>query len=409
MFTLSIDQLVDIAVKMARDVREGLRREGADILCIPTFIPLSRSPEPGRVLAIDVGGTNARCALVALEKGNRFSVKKGPIKTKIPVTRGIPLDRNTFLGTLEDILQQLAPPAGLPVGYCFSYPARPEPDGDAIILKWTKALFVRDSIGEKAGRMLRDYINRTDPGRMGSSIKVINDAVAALLAGLPDSKAGAHIGLIAGSGSNMAMLLPAAHIPKLTQPLRQSVSLPVNMESGNFHPPHLTRWDDALDAASDNPTQQRLEKAVSGVYLPYLFKMARPESEVNPELGSAALFQKAFAEPSPPDEKSAAEAEIALQLIQRSASLIAAALAGAISILVNATAADRVTITAEGGLFHAHPRYRAITTATLETLLSSMGMAEIHAEIQTVTDANLKGCAMAGLAKPPGSSCRVST
>ena len=41
----------------------------------------------------------------------------------------------------------------------------------------------------------------------------------------------------------------------------------INLESGNFSPPHLTTADDALDRASDNPGAQRFEKAVPGAWL----------------------------------------------------------------------------------------------------------------------------------------------
>lgn len=399
MFALSHKQLVDIAEKMAMDILTGLATDDADIRCIPTFLPLERPPDPGTVLAIDVGGTNARCAVVSLHAGNRFSIDSGPVKRRIPVSRGVPLDRSAFLAVLAGIVQDLNPRRGMPTGYCFSYPAQPGQDGDAVILNWTKELFVNDTIGEKAGQMLRDHLNRLYPGLMGNRITVINDTVAALLAGMAAGNANGHIGLIAGTGTNMALMLPASHIPKLAGRISNSAPLPVNLESGNFHPPHLTPWDDALNNTSRDPSRQRFEKAVSGVYLPYLLQLACPESDIHPENGSAVLFQKAYQNPFPTGNDAASvEAKTARQLIERSASLVAAALAGGIKIIQAATAASSITITAEGGLFHAHPRYKATTQTTLTALLSRMGTPGITPTIQTIADANLKGCAIAGLA-----------
>lgn len=398
-FILSDDQLLDIAGCMAREIRTGLATDGADILGIPTFIPLARPPGPGTVLAIDVGGTNARCAVISLDADNRLTVDKGPVRHKIPTTRGAPIDQAAFLDCLAQIIQELNPPRGLPVGYCFSYPARPTPDGDAVILRWTKELFVNDTIGQKAGQMLRDRLNATNPGLMGKPISVINDTVAALLAGMTASKADAYIGLIVGTGTNMAMIFPPAHIPKLTENSHWQTALPVNLESGNFHPPHLNPWDEALDASSHNPSRQRFEKAVSGFYLPYLFKLACPRSDVNPESGSAALFHKAYStESSDKGNIPTAEAAIARQIIERSAKLTAASLAGVITVLVETTRAASVSITAEGGLFQAHRRYKETMETTLKSLLLRRpGLNNTKATIQTVANANLMGCAIAGL------------
>ncbi|MDY6905638.1 MAG: hypothetical protein SWH61_13260 [Thermodesulfobacteriota bacterium] len=399
MFSLSADQLMDIAAAMAREIHIGLTADGGDLLCIPTFIPLKGPPGSGTVLAIDVGGTNVRCAVVEMGPGNRFSIKKGPIKEQIPVSRGMPIERATFLETLAAMMKTLNPPPLLPVGYCFSYPARPLPDGDAVILNWTKELFVKETIGEKAGRMLRDYVNHSDAAQMSETIVVMNDTVTTLLAGMTACGTDGYLGLISGTGTNMAILLPPDHIPKLKTKIAGNAPLPVNLESGNFHPPHLTSWDAALDASSSNPSHQRFEKAVSGVYLPYLFKLACPESDINPEEGSAALFQKAYQDTGPAKNVETAFGQsIARQLIERSAKLTAAALAGSIKAMQNTINPASICITAEGGLFHAHPRYRETTQTTLTMLTDRMGMSGIQAVIQTVADANLKGCTLAALA-----------
>ncbi|MFW6237366.1 MAG: hexokinase family protein [Desulfosudaceae bacterium] len=403
-FSLSRDQLLDIAGCMARDIRLGLGADNAEILAIPTYVPLDPPPETGRVLAVDVGGTNARAAVVSLDDQGRLSVDQGPVSREIPVCRGTPTELTTFLEALADVVLALNPPRDLPVGYCFSYPSRLTPDGDAEILGWTKELLVRDTIGQKAGMLLRNHLNLADPGLLGEELRVINDTVAALLAGRAETPAEAHIGLVAGTGTNMALLLPPAQVPKLADKLSWQAPLPINLESGNFHPPHLTRLDTSLDAATHNPTCQRFEKAVSGYYLPYLFLQACPESDIDPERGAAALFELAFEDKNKPSDT---EANLARQIVERSARLIAAALTGAVIVMGEATGAGSVCVTAEGGLFQAHPRYRKIVESTLRELLTRSGRNEMEVQIQTVADANLKGCAIAGLARSDGAVAPV--
>ena len=51
----------------------------------------------------------------------------------------------------------------------------------------------------------------------------------------------------------MATFIPADKIEKLDQSCNAHGWIPVNLESGNFHPPFLTAVDDTVDAISGNP------------------------------------------------------------------------------------------------------------------------------------------------------------
>jgi hexokinase len=392
-FILTPEQLIDIAEGMAREIRKGLAASDGDLLCLPTFILLSDRPDPGNALVIDVGGTHVRCAVVGLAAGHPPAVIQGPVTDKIPARRGAAISGNAFLESLAGVVERLRPPAGLPLGYCFSYPARPTPDGDAVILHWTKELFVEETIGRKAGGMLRDHLRDRFPELAIGEVIVINDTIAALLAGMSVSPTDAPVGLIIGTGTNLALLLPPAHIPKLAGGPYRQTPLPVNLESGNFHPPHLNQWDEALDAASHNPGRQRFEKAVSGYYLPYLFKLACPESDLDPAAGSAPLFARAY--PATPPSTTSSETVLARQIIARSADLIAAALAGAAIVLTRDIGAGSIGVTAEGGLFQAHHHYRETINAALRRLLTDLGLSGDLVTMQTVPMANLIGSALA--------------
>jgi hexokinase len=77
------------------------------------------------------------------------------------------------------------------------------------------------------------------------------------------------MGLIVGTGTNMASLMRSDKIAKLKT--KESGLIPVNLESGNFYPPYLTDVDNQVDALSNNKGQQRFEKAISGGYLGKIF------------------------------------------------------------------------------------------------------------------------------------------
>lgn len=63
-------------------------------------------------------------------------------------------------------------------------------------------------IGEPVGKPLLDYLNERNDIKF-TGIKVLNDTVASLFAGLTNSGYDAYIGLIVGTGTNMATFIPA--------------------------------------------------------------------------------------------------------------------------------------------------------------------------------------------------------
>jgi hexokinase len=186
----------------------------------------------------------------------------------------------------------------------------------------------------------------------------------------------------------------------------------VNLESGNFSPPHLTRFDDAIDRESTNPGRQRFEKAVSGHYLPQLFERILPdqpgfdvragagalveyrdqgteadESRANRDL--SAVIELGLSGGSP-RQAGAACGAVAEALLYRSADLVAAALAAVIDLYA---AGSQVGILAEGSLFWGDPKYAPRVSTTLAMLLGK----DRSARVLRLEDANLIGSAAAAL------------
>ena len=390
-FELTDSQLKEISEAFVEKIKEGLKEDEKEIRCIPTYIPSIQLPQNGDAYAIDLGGTNVRAAIVSFEKGNYF-IKKGPCEARMPWSK----DKKVYLDTQAKALQDLQYKAQCPLGYCFSFPAKSTFNGDAELIKWTKKIHVDGVVGENVGEMLIKYLKRDFSDVQCSKVAVINDTVASLISGLVKPGFDAYIGLIVGTGTNMAAFIDADNIPKIREV--RKVVYPINLESGNFNPPHLTQWDKRVDDDSQNPREQIFEKAVSGAYLGNIFKKVHPESNFNSEIGAEGIA-KLLSKSGRNDDYILT----ASQIFERSAKLVAAALAGLINLLNTMNTIERVGILAEGSLFwgtiNGEYRYLSITKSTLTSLLRELGLNNVVFEFKNIKNANLIGGAIAALAK----------
>ena len=382
-FALSFEQLAECAVSFADAVSAGLSRDGEELKALITYVG-SQPPETDReILVVDLGGT--RCRAVLVRACDRcFSLAHDPIVADLPIIRGAPLPLATFLSTqVELVARSTSGGNAYPLGYCFSYPATSRPDGDATLIRWTKEVFVPDTEGRPVGQLLRQALLAREIGC--SSVTVINDTVAALLAGLTDGCTDETLGLIVGTGTNLAIRIRPEEIPKFPSGLAWTGPVPLNLESGNFTPACLCEFDDSLNAQSDDPGHQRFEKAVSGAYLGRLLAAASPQPDFDPEAGSSGVVELAGS--------NLAGARVARAILERSANLVAASLAGA--VLRSGAARRRVRIVAEGGLFWGAPGYADNVRRALSRLLQILELSEVSCEIVQVPNANLLGTALA--------------
>lgn len=379
-----LDQLVDIRDGLAAAIREGLREDGHQVRALPAHLPPPPEDLEGDALVVDTGGTNMRAAVLRLDRSEAPRVIAGPVQERLPV-RGEGAKRVDALGFFDmqaDLARRLGAQPGLPVGYCFSYPSEVFPDRDARLIRWTKGIDIPEVEGARVGTGLAAALERA--GLSPGPVRVLNDTVASLLAGARafEGRPRDVLGLIAGTGTNMAGFYDERNAPKLDG---FDTPMAVNYESGNYAPPHLSAVDDAVDAASDNPGQQRFEKAVSGFYLPFLFAHAHPDYGLDPYEGTGPLVKLADDGPDGPPRATART------LLDRSADLVAAGLAAAIHTYPGD--AKRVGILAEGTLFWRATGYADRVKATLQKLLpegQTFAVLEPH-------EANLVGAACAAL------------
>ena len=400
-FDLNIEQLMQIATALQLRIKDGLKKENQEVLCIPTYINPRKDVKNEKVLVLDLGGTNCRVAVVEFKDGKASIHPDGGWKKELaPIMKRPGCTQEELFGEIADMLRSLDLEGVESIGYCFSYPAGSTLDGDATLLRWTKGVNIPEMVGSSIGQSLMEYLNKALGGKVKfKDIKVINDTVASLFAGLTDTAAQAHIGLIVGTGTNMAAFFPSSSIPKLDKGYKQKGLIPVNLESGNFYPPFLSPVDDKIDRYSDTRGAQRFEKAISGMYLGRILEYVFSTDEFEEDFDAAKLTQIM----SYPDRYKEAYVEWAYRIYERSAKLVAASLAGLVLELVAADPKIKnIRLTAEGSLFWSSDKkgkysYKDLMMVQLTDLLYALGLRDVEVHVDMQDNANLIGSAIAGL------------
>ena len=396
-FKLDNEQLKGIAHAFREKVEEGLNKNNAEIQCIPTFILPKATDVKGKALVLYLGGTNYRVAIVDFSTEKPIIYPNNGWKKDMSIMKSPGYTREELFKELADLIVEIKREEEMPIGYCFSYPTESIPRGDARLLRWTKGVDIREMVGQFVGKPLLDYLNEKNKIRF-TGVKVLNDTIASLFAGLTDKSYDAYIGLIVGTGTNMATFIPSDKITKLDPECHVQGLIPVNLESGNFYPPFLTAVDDTVDATSDSLGKQRFEKAVSGMYLGDILKAAFPLEEFEEKFDA----RKLTAIMNYPDIHKDIYVQVAHWIYNRSAQLVAASLAGLIALLKSYNRdIHRVCLIAEGSLFWSESRkdknYNILVMEKLQELLRELELEDVEVHINSMDNANLIGTGIAAL------------
>ncbi len=396
-FKLDNEQLKGIAHAFREKVEEGLNKNNAEIQCIPTFILPKATDVKGKALVLDLGGTNYRVAIVDFSTEKPIIYPNNGWKKDMSIMKSPGYTREELFKELADLIVEIKREEEMPIGYSFSYPTESIPGGDARLLRWTKGVDIREMVGQFVGKPLLDYLNEKNKIRF-TGVKVLNDTIASLFAGLTDKSYDAYIGLIVGTGTNMATFIPSDKITKLDPECHVQGLIPVNLESGNFYPPFLTAVDDTVDATSDSLGKQRFEKAVSGMYLGDILKAAFPLEEFEEKFDA----RKLTAIMNYPDIHKDIYVQVAHWIYNRSAQLVAASLAGLIALLKSYNRdIHRVCLIAEGSLFWSESRkdknYNILVMEKLQELLRELELEDVEVHINSMDNANLIGTGIAAL------------
>lgn len=394
-FALSNQQLLDIACNLQQKIETGLQDDGTEIKCLPTYIHPKKDGISGEATVFDLGGTNFRAAVVSVGEKTQITCLAEKDITEMK-TGGF--SKEDLYHSQAQTINQLILPENSPIGYCFSYPAKSLTNGDAELINWTKGVNIADMTGKPIGVPLVEYLNQ-NTGSNFYKIAVVNDTITSLFAGLMNPGFDAYIGLIVGTGTNMATFFPSEYIPKIKDLKGWSGETPVNLETGNFNPPHLTQLDDEVDANSDNKGFQRFEKAISGMYIGRVFRAAFPNDLMDEDMDGAGLSRIM----NNPESYNPEYVEVAFQIYERSAKLVAASIAGVVLNLNDAyPSLKKIQVLAEGSLFWSKVKtndasYVGIINVCLQELLKELDLSDKDVQVSGMENANLVGAAMSVL------------
>jgi hexokinase len=247
------------------EMESGLNGETSSLAMIPAYVSSEgQVPVDKPVAVIDAGGTNLRMGIARFDADGQIQLTHFS-KQAIP-GRDVEASAAEFYAVMVDALEPVQD-AFDEIGFCFSYPATITPDYDGELLHWTKEIKVPELVGAHVGAGLLAALEAR--GIAGKKVVVLNDTVAALLAGVAAGQAfdaSSYVGFILGTGTNTAYVEQNRNIGKLPG-LHESGSQVINAESGGFSRFEHGPIDKELDAESGNPGRQFFEKTISGVYM----------------------------------------------------------------------------------------------------------------------------------------------
>lgn len=288
------DGLGEFSRGLKAQFRHGLLSNPACMLPSYNHQLPSRS-EHGQYLALDVGGSTLRVALVQLRgreaRGGESriarldSFKIDPSIKKLKGTAFFDWMAQRIVDTVSQALgAENSPEKPLLMGLAWSFPIEQTSHKGGKLQGMGKGFLAADGL---LGHDLGDII-RTACETKGLHVElaaIVNDSSACLLseAYLNSST---RFGLILGTGVNIAVHLPVPTIGREKFGSRPDVwfdtasHVIVNTELGMFGKGILpvTRWDKALNAAHPKPDFQPLEHMVSGFYLGEMCRLALIEA-----------------------------------------------------------------------------------------------------------------------------------
>ncbi|KAF2499999.1 actin-like ATPase domain-containing protein [Lophium mytilinum] len=270
--------------------------QASNICMLPSYNhTLPTGDEQGTYLALDVGGSTFRVALVELN-----GQSAGAESMRITHMRSFRIDNairslkgHAFFDWMAlKIEESISGPEGkswnngstLPMGLAWSFPVEQTSIRSGMLLSMGKGFLATEgTLGQDLGELImKSCQERNLNVRMDS---IVNDASATLLSRAYKDNS-TRLALILGTGFNAAVHLPVsalAHSKFGQRPQSwhdQADHVLVNTELSMFGKDILptTRWDDTLNANHTHPDFQPFEHLVSGRYLGEIVRLVLLEA-----------------------------------------------------------------------------------------------------------------------------------
>ena len=278
-FSFTSRDISQLVAAFQSEMRSGLAGDRGSIAMNPSFVGRPSGTESGRFVTLDLGGTNVRATVVEIVGGALRVLKQESFRLASATGSASDLF-DPIAGFLGKVLED---DGEYTLGFIFAYPMDQTGIRSGSLSKWTKELNFDGVEGKDAVRLLERAVADAAAAfpvlRRLTVGALANDTVGVLAAGAYlDPRC--DMGLIVGTGTNMAAAVPAnmlgRHLP--SAPGRQGEMI-INMECGNFDGVrHIqTAYDRRLDAESDTEGQL-IEKMVSGRYLGEIARLAVSDS-----------------------------------------------------------------------------------------------------------------------------------
>ncbi|RVD88275.1 uncharacterized protein DFL_002464 [Arthrobotrys flagrans] len=292
---ITAESMQEISKSLTASYATGLKESTASMLPSHIYF-LPNGQETGYYLAVDLGGSTLRVAIVHLEGYKDPSLRGSPIDPSNPRPMNI-VQIRSWGGSHIDHLKTLTGDAFfdwiadrigdvvqekfgnrmtdelLPLGLSWSFPIESTAIDRGKIQNMGKGFRVA---GELLGTDLKEHFQRAfkRQGLYISMEAIVNDSLATLLSHAYVSPA-TRCGLILGTGTNAAMSLPLKMLPESKLLPSHSnrpagarevlVNTELSMYGRGILP--ITKWDTALDEAMPRPGFQPLEYIIGGAYL----------------------------------------------------------------------------------------------------------------------------------------------
>lgn len=254
--SVSPQAIQKIAGDFQGEMENGLAGKSSSLKMLPSYLNNPSGREQGTFLALDFGGTNLRVLLVDLWGKGQFQLRDQlafPLKDQekgYDYTSAKASAQELFDFIAVKIAKFIDPQKNYYLGHTFSFPFRLEEKNRGILINWTKEIKTKGVEGQEVTALLTQALVRQGLNNVLPKA-ILNDTVGTQLAAAYQDPH-CRIGSIIGTGHNSCYL---------------EKDIIINMESGNFNLVPQTKYDRLLDADSEQPGSQLLEKLVSGKYI----------------------------------------------------------------------------------------------------------------------------------------------
>lgn len=284
-----LPQMLSMSTALRRQYRAKLQQSSECML--PSYNhALPAGTEQGCYLALDVGGSTLRVAMVQLKgryrAGEAMSIERMHVSTIDKAVRSLP--GRLFFDWMAEKVEAMLREAGhtteptqqpMPLGLTWSFPIEQTSSRSGKIQSMGKGFCGhQDTVGQDLGEVLTEACKRRKINVRVDAI--INDSSGTLLSRAYTNPA-TSMGLILGTGTNAAVHLPVSCLGPGKLGLRdsswqeQGKRVIINTELSMFGKGILpeTRWDELLNRDSPMPDFQPLEYMTTGRYLGEILRL----------------------------------------------------------------------------------------------------------------------------------------